>query len=171
LEKAKTYFFLIVAVASLLFVVYKTYIDPPVKEKEIVKYEKVEVPKEIVKIEKQEVPIEKIKVIPKTKVVTKYIPQEVKDDNKEVLAIGTKDCPNGDKVIISAVLDKNTKETDIYAKIEKRKFQLFPGGEVGFKYGIQFDKNIGFSPEVSGYVRYDLFRVSDFYIGAAARLG
>jgi hypothetical protein len=104
--------------------------------------------------------------------VTKYVPQEVKDNkDKEVLAIGTKDCPNGDKVIISAVLDKNTKETDIYTKIERRNFQLFPGGEVGFKYGIQFDKNIGFSPDVSGYIRYDLFRISDFYIGAAAEIG
>lgn len=138
-----------------------------------IEYRKVEVPKEIEKIQKVEIPIEKIKIIPKEKIKYKYVPKEIiKDNNKEVTAVGVEKCPDGSKVIITTTIDKATKESDIYTRIEPKPFfQFLPGGEVGFKYGFQIDKSFGIGPEISAYGRYDIFRLKDFYVGVGAEIG
>jgi hypothetical protein len=163
----RNYIIISVLVLAIIFLIWKS-LNP----KEVIKYEKVEVPKEITKIEKVEVPVEKVKVIPKTKVIAKYIPQEVKEDkNKEVLTVGQVKCPDESKITIVAALDKESKETSLYTKIEKKKFNLFPGGEVGFKYGYYINPNIGLGPEITGYIRYDIIQFNDLFVGAGAEIG
>jgi len=148
-----------------------------IKEKNNVKYKyeykKIEVPVEVEKVEKVEIPVEKIKIIPKEKIKEKYIPVEIKNDNKkEIVAVGTVNCPEDSKVTVTAAFNKDTKETELYSKIErKQSLKFLNGGRVGVKYGLIPGEDFIFSHQVTAYSGYNVISFGDVNVGVGAELG
>jgi len=156
----KNYIIIILSVLLVIIFFYK-------REKEVlIQKEFVEVPtiKEVEKIQKVEVPIEKIKVIPKDKIKKEYIPVEVvKNQDKEVLNVVKVPCPEKGNTIVTAVIDKNKKEVDVYSKFESKKFELFYGNEfyVGNFIGVDINGNKDYM--YNSGIRFGIIRYKDIY--------